>query len=50
LKLEPKDPKRLFEGHALLRRMLRYKLLNEDEKKLDFVLGLTLPKLMERRL
>jgi len=50
LKLEPKDPKRLFEGSALLRRMLRYKLLNDDEKKLDFVLGLTLPKLMERRL
>ena len=41
--------KRLFEVAALLRRMIRYKLLSEDEKKLDFVLGLTLPKLMERR-
>ncbi len=33
LKLEEKDPKRLFEGAALLRRMVRYGLLSESEKK-----------------
>jgi len=40
----------VFEGEALLRRMLRYKLLPEDEKRLDFVLQLTTQKLLERRL
>ncbi|EGR28041.1 hypothetical protein IMG5_184430 [Ichthyophthirius multifiliis] len=50
LTLEPKDPRRLFEGSALLRRMIKYGLLSENEKKLDYVLGLTLHKLMERRL
>ena len=29
LTLDPKDPKRLFEGAALLRRMVRYGLLSE---------------------
>ncbi len=28
LTLDPKDPRRLFEGSALLRRMFRYGLLN----------------------
>ncbi|CAM9530231.1 unnamed protein product [Discosporangium mesarthrocarpum] len=50
LTLEPKDPKRLFEGPALLRRMVRFGLLNDDEKELDFVLQLTTEKLLERRL
>ncbi|CAM9445099.1 unnamed protein product [Chrysoparadoxa australica] len=50
LTLDPKDPKRLFEGPALLRRMTRYGLLNEDEKELDFVLQLTTQKMLERRL
>lgn len=50
LTLDEKDPKRVFEGEALLRRMLRYKLLPEDEKRLDFVLQLTTQKLLERRL
>ena len=50
LTLDAKDPKRVFEGEALLRRMLRYKLLPEDEKRLDFVLQLTTQKLLERRL
>jgi small subunit ribosomal protein S9e len=30
--------------------MSRYGLLGESEKKLDYVLGLTVAKLMERRL
>ncbi|CAN0421359.1 unnamed protein product [Ascophyllum nodosum] len=50
LTLDQKDPKRLFEGPALLRRMTRFGLLGEDEKELDFVLQLTTEKLLERRL
>lgn len=50
LTLDPKDPKRLFEGPALLRRMTRFGLLAEDEKELDFVLQLTTEKMLERRL
>ena len=50
LTLDPKDPRRLFEGSALLRRMFQYGLLSETERKLDYVLGLTIHKLMERRL
>ena len=44
------DPKRLFEGPALLRRMTRFGLLTESEKELDFVLQLSTQKLLERRL
>mmetsp|Transcript_71607 Transcript_71607/g.99492 ORF Transcript_71607/g.99492 Transcript_71607/m.99492 type:complete len:110 (-) Transcript_71607:204-533(-) len=50
LTLNPRDPRRLFEGSALLRRMYRYGLLSEGENKLDYILGLTIHKLMERRL
>eukprot|EP01055_Gregarina_sp_Pseudo9_P002749 Gregarina_sp_Pseudo_9__2748@NODE_2991_length_791_cov_422_432181_g2731_i0_p1_GENE_NODE_2991_length_791_cov_422_432181_g2731_i0NODE_2991_length_791_cov_422_432181_g2731_i0_p1_ORF_typecomplete_len193_score33_29Ribosomal_S4/PF00163_19/5_6e31S4/PF01479_25/7_8e03S4/PF01479_25/3_2e03S4/PF01479_25/8_3e07_NODE_2991_length_791_cov_422_432181_g2731_i091669 len=50
LTLEPTDAKRIFQGTALLRRMVRLGLLAESEQKLDYVLGLTLSKLMERRL
>merc|ERR1719450_2076168 len=37
-------------GEALLRRMMRLGLLLENERKLDYVLGLTTAKIMERRL
>jgi small subunit ribosomal protein S9e len=50
LTLPEKDPKRLFEGAALLRRLNRYGLLSEGEQKLDFVLGLTNERFMDRRL
>jgi small subunit ribosomal protein S9e len=50
LTLEEKDPRRLFEGAALLRRMHRYGLLSSEELKLDYVLGLTVNKLLDRRL
>jgi len=50
LTLEEKDPRRLFEGAALMRRMYKMGLLNENENKLDYVLGLTVQKFMERRL
>jgi len=50
LTLDEKDPKRLFEGAALMRRMFKLGLLNETENKLDYVLGLTVQKFLERRL
>merc|ERR1712010_162768 len=40
----------MFQGEALLRRMVRLGLLLENERKLDYVLGLTTAKIMERRL
>jgi len=50
LTLEEKDPRRLFEGAALLNRMHRYGLLSNEELKLDYVLGLTLNKFLDKRL
>ena len=37
-------------GEALLRRMHRYGLLQEDQNKLDYVLALTVENFLERRL
>merc|ERR1711885_18479 len=48
--LPEKDPRRLFEGEALIRRMVRLGLLKDSERKLDYVLGLTIAQFMERRL
>merc|ERR1712072_1271054 len=50
LTLDEKNEQRIFAGDALLRRMVRTGLLLESEKKLDYVLGLTVAKIMERRL
>jgi len=50
LTLEPNDPRRLFEGPALIRRMVRIGVLSENEKELDQVLRLSTQKLLERRL
>jgi len=50
LTLDEKDERRTFEGEALLRRMSRLGMLSEGERKLDYVLGLTLARFMERRL
>ena len=51
LTLEESNPRRLFEGRALLRRMYKYGLLDpKTENQLDFCLSLTLEKFLERRL
>merc|ERR1712137_741807 len=50
LTLDDKSESRIFQGEALLRRMTRLGLLLENERKLDYVLGLTTAKIMERRL
>merc|ERR1712244_80892 len=50
LTLDEKDTKRLFEGNALLRRLVRIGVLDEGKMKLDYVLGLRLEDFLERRL
>ena len=50
LTLDDKDPRRLFEGSALMKRMYKYGLLGEGENKLDYILGLTVHRFMDRRL
>lgn len=48
--LDLNDPRRTFEGDALIRRIVKLGLLKENERKLDYVLGLTTNQFMERRL
>merc|ERR1712034_93614 len=50
LTLEEKDGRRLFEGNALLRRLVRVGVLDETKMKLDYVLGLKIEDFLERRL
>lgn len=51
LTLEENDVTRIFEGNALLNRLFKFGLLNkETENGLDYVLGLTMTRFLERRL
>eukprot|EP01122_Echinamoeba_exundans_P001428 TRINITY_DN11487_c1_g1_i1.p1 TRINITY_DN11487_c1_g1~~TRINITY_DN11487_c1_g1_i1.p1 ORF type:complete len:193 (+),score=63.69 TRINITY_DN11487_c1_g1_i1:55-633(+) len=50
LTLDEKDPRRMFEGAALIRRLQRIGVLDESKAKLDYVLSLTVSDFLERRL
>merc|ERR1711981_1307890 len=50
LTLEDGDTRRLFEGNALLRRLVRIGVLDEGHMKLDNVLGLKIEDFLKRRL
>merc|ERR1712005_92925 len=48
LTLEERDPQRVFQGQALMRRMIRYGILDEDKQRLDYVLALKIEAFMVR--
>lgn len=50
LTLDKKDPKRIFEGAALIRRLKRSGILAENVNELDYVLALKPENFLERRL
>jgi len=50
LTLDEKDPRRLFEGDAILRRLHRLGVLDDSKNKLDYVLGLKIQDFLQRRL
>jgi small subunit ribosomal protein S9e len=50
LTLDEKSSRRLFEGNALIRRLIRIGVLDETKAKLDYVLGLKIEDFLERRL
>merc|ERR1711943_38269 len=50
LTLDEHDPKRIFEGTALLRRLHNYGILPENQNQLDYVLSMGVTNILERRL
>jgi small subunit ribosomal protein S9e len=50
LTLDEDNETRQFQGQALLRKLVRLGLLNENERKLDYALAMTAEKMLERRL
>ena len=50
LTLDTHDERRLFEGSAILRRLLRLGVLDESKTELDYVLALQVSDFLERRL
>lgn len=50
LTLEERSPRRLFEGNALIRRLMRIGVLDKSKAKLDYVLALKVEDFLERRL
>mmetsp|Transcript_10185 Transcript_10185/g.42686 ORF Transcript_10185/g.42686 Transcript_10185/m.42686 type:complete len:192 (-) Transcript_10185:762-1337(-) len=50
LTLDEKDPKRIFEGTAMLKRLTRLGLLDDNKQALDYVLSLKTEDFLDRRL
>lgn len=50
LTLPPKHPKRIFEGEAILTRLTRLGVLSESQQRLDYVLGIQVEDMLQRRL
>lgn len=50
LTLPEEDPRRCFEGNALLRKLVYYGILKREDMKLDYVLYLKVNDILERRL
>ena len=48
--LDEKDPKRIFDGSALLRRLQRLGIIDANNNRLESLLGLTVEKFLDRRL
>lgn len=50
LTLDEKDPRRLFDGAGILRRLTRLGILDETRQNLDFVLSISTENFLDRRL